>query len=105
MVDSQNRGPQYGPQNIIILIIGTPNKVPRILGSSGVKQIRGHSRHDASCGVVAFGEYAIQTFGEGIRRTMIDTSDIGQRLPQDTCKTRDGFPASHSCSSLLNITV
>ena len=31
LVVSQNRGPQYRPQNIIILIIGTPKKVPIIL--------------------------------------------------------------------------
>ena len=27
------RGPQYGPQNSIILLLGTPNKVSRILGN------------------------------------------------------------------------
>ena len=27
------RGPQYRPQNTIVLIIGTPNKVPVILGN------------------------------------------------------------------------
>ena len=33
MVVSQNRGPQCRPQNTIILIIGTPKKVPLILGN------------------------------------------------------------------------
>ena len=33
MVVSLNRGPQYRPQNTIILIIGTPKKVPLILGN------------------------------------------------------------------------
>ena len=32
MVVSQNRGPQYSPQNIIVLIMGTPNKVPPNFG-------------------------------------------------------------------------
>ena len=36
MVVSQNRGPQYGPQNIMVLIIGTPRMVPLILGNSHV---------------------------------------------------------------------
>ena len=27
------RGPQYRPQNIIVLIIGTPKRVPLILGN------------------------------------------------------------------------
>ena len=33
MVVSLKRGPQYRPQNTIILIMGTPNKVPLILGN------------------------------------------------------------------------
>ena len=33
MVVSQNRGPQYGPQNTILLIMGTPRKVSLILGN------------------------------------------------------------------------
>ena len=33
MVVSLNRGPQYRPQNATVLIIGTPNKVPLILGN------------------------------------------------------------------------
>ena len=32
-VVSQNRGPQYRPQNTIVLIIGTPKMVPLILGN------------------------------------------------------------------------
>ena len=34
MVVSQNKGPQYRPQYIIILTMGTPKKVPLILGNS-----------------------------------------------------------------------
>ena len=33
MVVSQNEGTQYRPQNIIVLIIGTPKMVPLILGN------------------------------------------------------------------------
>ena len=36
VVVSQKRGPQYRPQNTIILIIGTPKKVPLILGNPQV---------------------------------------------------------------------
>ena len=33
MVVSRNEGPQYSPKYIILLIIGTPKKVPLILGT------------------------------------------------------------------------
>ena len=33
MVVSQNRGPQYRPQNIVVLIVGTPKVVHPILGN------------------------------------------------------------------------
>ena len=33
MVVSQNRGPQYKPQNTIVHIMGTPNRYPLILGN------------------------------------------------------------------------
>ena len=33
LVVSQNRGPQYSPQNTIVLIMGTPKMVPLILGN------------------------------------------------------------------------
>ena len=33
MVVSQNKGPQYGPQNTIALIMGTPKMVLLILGN------------------------------------------------------------------------
>ena len=35
-VVSQNRGPQYEPHYTIVLIIGTPKKVPLILGNPHV---------------------------------------------------------------------
>ena len=42
MVLSQNRGPQYRPQNTIVLIIGIPKKVPLILGNPQIS-MRGPS--------------------------------------------------------------
>ena len=39
---SQNRAPQYRPQNIIILIIGTPKKVPLILGNPHMESLNIH---------------------------------------------------------------
>ena len=35
------RGPQYRPKNTIILFIGTPKKVPPILGNHHVSVFRG----------------------------------------------------------------
>ena len=40
MVISQNRGPQYRPQNTMILIIGTPKMVPLILGNPQIHTVR-----------------------------------------------------------------
>ena len=37
MVVSQNRGPQYEPHYTIVLIIGTPKKVPLILGNPHIQ--------------------------------------------------------------------
>ena len=37
MVVSQNKGPQYKPQNTIVLLIGTPKMVPLILGNSHIR--------------------------------------------------------------------
>ena len=34
------RGPQYRPQNTIVLIIGTPKKVPLILGNPHIDSTR-----------------------------------------------------------------
>ena len=42
MVVSQNKGSQYRPQDTITLIIGTPKKVPLILGNP---HIYPHERH------------------------------------------------------------
>ena len=41
MVVSLNRGPQYKPQNAIILIMGTPKIVPLILGNPHMSEIEG----------------------------------------------------------------
>ena len=38
MVVSQNREPQYRPQNITVLIIGTPEMVPLISGNPHIKE-------------------------------------------------------------------
>ena len=40
MVVSQNKGTQYRPQNTIVLIMGTPKKVPLILGNTHMIPIR-----------------------------------------------------------------
>ena len=40
MVVSQNWGPQYRPQITIVLIIGTPTKVPLILGNPYIKNTK-----------------------------------------------------------------
>ena len=37
------RGPQYRPTNTIILIMGTHNKVPPILGNSHISNVHLHS--------------------------------------------------------------
>ena len=37
MVVSQNKGAQYRPQNIIVLIMGTPKMVPLILGNPHIR--------------------------------------------------------------------
>ena len=33
---SENQGPKKGPQHIVVVIIGTPNKGPLILGNSHI---------------------------------------------------------------------
>ena len=38
MVVSQNKGTQYRPQYTIVLIIGTPKKVPLILGNPHISR-------------------------------------------------------------------
>ena len=48
MVFSQNRGTQHGPPNTIILIMGSPKKVPLILGNPHIgsyhRPYKGESR-------------------------------------------------------------
>ena len=46
MVVSQNRGPQFRPQNTIVLIIGTPKMVPLILGNPQIMLEHVDTRND-----------------------------------------------------------
>ena len=48
MVVSQNEGPQYGPQNTIVLIIGTPKMVLLILGNPHIHTFLRMSRPQLS---------------------------------------------------------
>ena len=51
MAVSQNRGPQYRPQNTIRLIMGTPKRVPLILGKYHVaadEESQAARRHNAT---------------------------------------------------------
>ena len=45
MVVSQNKGAQYRPQNIIVLIMGTPKIVPLILGNPQISTKRSRPKH------------------------------------------------------------
>ena len=44
MVVFLNRGPQYEPQNTIVLIMGTPKKVPLILGNPHIEMLLKNSK-------------------------------------------------------------
>ena len=57
---SQKRGPQYRPQNTIVLIMGTPKRVPLILGNPQLDQephtkslLKGRRPDGDVCGVFA----------------------------------------------------
>ena len=64
MVISQNRGPQYRPKNTTVLIIGTPNKVPLILGNPYIRSLKGDTR---SLDYRSFGSQGGMELDVGIR--------------------------------------
>ena len=64
MVVSINRGPQYGPQNTRVLIIGTPEMVPLIFETPHILKELFLEHHRASGHAPADGAVGLHEVGE-----------------------------------------